>query len=103
MIEERFLCAIDRWVWLGIYPGSFAPTSVRAQFLKAIIENDLRRAIAYADHEAQQQLVDLVLFFYNDCPGGCWGGEQRAQDWAALEKDARIRLVKLSDYPRPCP
>ena len=43
------------------------------QFLQACIENNLRRAIAFADDDSLKVLPAVVGYLYNRCPSECWG------------------------------
>lgn len=49
-------------------------------FLRACLENDLRRACEKADFENRKRLFDIVHFIYQYLPGGCWGSPARVQD-----------------------
>ena len=48
----------------GIPPGGF---------LTAVIDNDLKTALAKADDTNQQLLREYVMWFYNYAPSGTWG------------------------------
>ena len=71
-IPERMMGGIQRYLEHGIPPGSF---------LTAIIENNLSRAVANADNENMQNIPAYVSYFYNECPGDCWGSPENMQEW----------------------
>lgn len=60
-----------------ISPGSF---------LRAVLENDLREAVAQADQMNSARLKEWVQFFYNECPSACWGSPGDVQWWLAQRK-----------------
>lgn len=56
----------------GIEPGSF---------MSAVICNDLSEACARADDINRYRLFDIVSWFYNEAPGGCWGSREKMAAW----------------------
>lgn len=54
-------------------------------FLRAVICNDLKEAVARADDENLSNLPAIVAFFYNEAPTICWGSMQRMNDWLAAK------------------
>jgi hypothetical protein len=50
-------------------------------FLEAIVCNDLRNAVLYADHINVKQLDMYVRFFLYYCPAECWGNVDKVADW----------------------
>lgn len=50
-------------------------------FLKAVICNDLHKAVSYADDENINLLPVYVSFFYNEAPGGSWGSLAAYEYW----------------------
>jgi hypothetical protein len=64
--------AMLRWIEHGIYPGGF---------LTAVLENDLRAAVARADMVNATRLPDYVRYLYNDAPSGCWGSPAKVRAW----------------------
>lgn len=77
MIEARFKEAIDRWVKSACPMGNF---------ITAVLENDLKLAIAYADDSAVANLKQIVIYLYNDVPSGCWGSKEKVSKWKGLNK-----------------
>ncbi len=72
LIEPRFKESIDAWVESGRPTGDF---------LKAVIENDLKEAIGRADISALDNLPHIVAYLYNDCPSECWGSTTNKLEW----------------------
>lgn len=64
--------AVFRYIMNGIPPGSF---------LSAVVNNDLREAVARADDENRHALPRYVQFFYNSAPSGSWGHPDALRDW----------------------
>lgn len=60
------------WLEKGIQPGSF---------LTAVIENDLRSAVAEADDHNIYLIPDYVRFFYNYMPHLSWGKPGAIEQW----------------------
>lgn len=57
-------------------------------FLRAVLENDLRRSFGKADLENRRSLFYLVTYLHNWAPHTCWGSPHNVTKW--LE-------------PTPCP
>jgi hypothetical protein len=73
-IPEYMVSGLVRWIEQHIMPGDF---------LRAVIENDLRAACAHADDVNQRLLWNYVNFLYNDAPSPCWGSKENVASWAA--------------------
>ena len=71
-LPEHLRESIDAYVQHGRPVGDF---------LKAVIENDLARAVAMADEEGLHKLVAIVGYLYNRCPASCWGGPIIYRTW----------------------
>lgn len=76
-IFPHMLTSIKRYVQHGSRPGSF---------LSAVIENNLKKAVMYADDDNMSNLPAYVDYFYNHAPMSCWGYEGVIKDWAAHVK-----------------
>lgn len=72
ILPEHMRGGAQRWIENGIYPGSF---------MLAVIENNLVEAFGRADSINQNRLQDIVSFFYNEAPAGCWGSPEKAKLW----------------------
>lgn len=71
-IPEHMRGGMLRWIEHGIYPGDF---------LIAVLENNLRDAVGFADEINIHRLPDYVRYLYNDAPSGCWGGPGNVRAW----------------------
>ena len=79
---------IERWVHLGIPPGDF---------LKAVICNDLRMAVMYADDTNRECLVGTTLWFYNNVPSLSWGNLKNAIAWQENRLDALKMAIEIEE------
>lgn len=70
---------LRRWIENGIEPGSF---------LSAVIRNDLKDACGRADDINRKCLFEIVAWFYNEAPTGCWGSEDALKSWRGLNSAA---------------
>lgn len=71
-IEQRFKESIDRYV------EDRRPTG---GFLRAVLENDLVKAVGRADTGALWNLKSIVNYIYNEIPGDCWGDKSKVKKW----------------------
>ena len=60
------------WIDHGIEPGHFC---------MAVITNDLFEAFGRADDTNIARMKDIIMFFYNDAPSGCYGSRAKAIAW----------------------
>jgi len=58
-------------------------------FLRAVVNNDLREAVARADGTNVRLIREWVSFFYNEAPSDCWGSPEKAAVWAAARQAVR--------------
>ena len=77
-IPERMRGGIARYLTDGIPTGDF---------LKSVIENDLRMALWTADNENLAILPNYVRFFHNACPGLSWGSRDRRSAWIKQQSE----------------
>ena len=63
---------IKEYIEKGTPPGNF---------LTAVIQNKLKESFIYADDINLHRMFDIVNFFYNEAPIGCWGSEKRMENW----------------------
>jgi hypothetical protein len=52
-------------------------------FLRAFLENDLRRAMMQADPETQIYFAAIFSYLIAETPPECWGSPERVKDWLA--------------------
>lgn len=71
-IPERMMGGIQRYIDDRIRPGDF---------LQAVISNDLKLAVGYADEENLRNLPAYVAYFYNEAPSNCWGSRSTMKAW----------------------
>ncbi len=50
-------------------------------FLTAVLENNLLRAVSHADSINIQLLPDYVRYAYNQMPAACWGSPEKVTAW----------------------
>ncbi len=66
---------VERYIEHGVPPGDF---------LTAVICNDLRESFGRADEVNIARMFDIVGFFYNEAPGGCWGSLEKMKRWVKI-------------------
>ena len=66
--------AVQRYIENGFEPGSF---------LRALLSNDLRGAIARADAANIAKIPHWVVWMENNLPGGAWGSPESYEHWIA--------------------
>ncbi len=76
MIPEHTKDALDRYVNDRLPPGGF---------LTAVLSNDLKGAVARADHINIQHIPDIVIHCFNEIPSGCWGSPEAVERWLSRE------------------
>ena len=52
--------------------------------LTAILENDLREAVARADDDVMWALPVVVAYLYNEAPGQAWGCKESVRNWLEM-------------------
>ena len=63
---------VVRYIEQGTPPGDF---------LTAVITNNLRLAVGHADDISLAALPEIVRFFHNESPSGCWGTPEKMKLW----------------------
>lgn len=71
-ISKRMMNPIQEYIENGVETGSF---------LKAIICNDLAKAVRRADEENMNNIPAFIAFFYNHAPSECWGNAANYEFW----------------------
>ncbi len=66
--------AVERWLEHGVIDS--------ADFLWAVVTNDLKLAVFTADDENRHLLREWALWFHNKAPGGSHGSVEKAKAWA---------------------
>jgi len=71
-IPSQMMAAMQFYVETG---------SVSSDFLIAVIENNLKEAVYYADDQNRQIIYLYVMWFYNRAPMACWGSPEIRKNW----------------------
>ena len=71
-LPEHIRGGVKRYIEDKIPPGDF---------LTAVICNNLKESFGRADETNIAHMFDIVSFFYNEAPSGCWGSKKKMNDW----------------------
>lgn len=74
-IPPHMMAAMKHYVATG---------QVSSDFLIAVIENDLKRAVQHADDHNKHIIYLYVMWFYNRAPMACWGRRIVDIKWQGL-------------------
>ena len=66
---------LQRYIENGIVPGDF---------LTAVLENNLMRALGRADEINRYRLFEIASFLYNVAPSQCYGSPHAVKEWSTL-------------------
>ena len=69
-----------KWAQVVEYIVGHAPAW---PFLRAVIENDLKSACAYASDDDLRIMHVYSSFFYAEAPSNCWGSPRAYLNWLA--------------------
>lgn len=72
VISQEMMAEIDRYINERKEPSSF---------LKAVVCNDLRKAVIFAEADELPNIPAFVTYFYNEAPSLCWGSALRLKRW----------------------
>lgn len=75
VIPSHMMEAMNHYVRTG---------EVSSDFLKAVITNNLKNAIAHADDHSVAILRNYVRWFYNVAPMTSWGSPEKMADWKGI-------------------
>lgn len=82
---------IERYIFDGICPGDF---------LCAVLQNDLFRAMQHADAENIVSLHHIVALLYNYAPTESHGSTEAFERWLQLPADVREkRVARWREHP----
>lgn len=70
--------SIDNWVNYGCP----APSEM-GSFLRAVLTNDLRASVMFADDENRAAIVDWVFYLHNETDRRCHGSREALETWHA--------------------
>lgn len=74
-VPNHLVSGLALYVVMGIRPGGF---------MTAVLENDLKGAIACADANSYAGLKELVQFLYNSVPASCYGTPEKVEKWGGV-------------------
>lgn len=77
-----------RWVHAGVRTGDF---------LRAVLENDLRGAVRRADNDSAAALANVVRWLYLEAPGNCWGSPVLVAAWERVHEERRAAAPAAAD------
>lgn len=72
MLPEHMRSAMRLYIEQHIPPGGF---------LTAVLSNKLVESFAKADQINQENMLNFVMFLYNEAPSECWGSEEKVDQW----------------------
>jgi hypothetical protein len=72
LIRDNIIEGINRYVLYHREVG---------HFLTAVLENNLREALARADDENIKTIFQIVSYCHNQIPGNCWGSVEAHKEW----------------------
>ena len=75
LVGHAILQAINRYALLHERKG---------HFLTAVFSNDLREALARADGENREVLLQIVGYCHNEIPSVCWGSPAKVKAWLEM-------------------
>jgi len=74
-LPEHIQHGTQLYIEHGVLPGDFE---------QAVICNKLKESFMYADDINLHHMFDIVSFWYNEAPIGCWGSAERMKEWHEL-------------------
>lgn len=77
--------SLDRYAREGIPTG---------EFLRAVLENDLKEAIGRADWINGPSIHHIVSYCYNHLPSTSWGSLERVDSWLEMHRKRREEAGK---------
>ena len=57
-------------------------------FLEAVLSNDLKGALVWADIETTADLLGIIGYCEREIPGDCWGSPEKVAAWLAQQEEA---------------
>lgn len=66
---------------MGAMKHYVATGEVSSDFLTAVIDNDLKKAVSHADDHNKTIIYLYVMWFYNRAPMPCWGSPMNRFMW----------------------
>lgn len=81
-VPEHTREALECWIKEGRMPGDF---------VRSVVENDLRGAVTRADYINAGRLKDIIDFLNMEAPSPCWGSRENVLAWALKFAQERER------------
>lgn len=69
---------------------------VPGSFLAAVLSNDLKNAVAFADDENRCALPQIIRWLYNEAPNPCWGSPEKFGAWLLKKHEDRYGKAQPS-------
>lgn len=60
-------------------------------FLRAVLENDLKRACYLADDDNIKVIPEIVFYCLREIPHDCWGSPEKVKDWL---KNGKVEVTE---------
>ena len=70
--RSHMIASLDAYIETGRPLGDF---------LTAVVQNDLSKAISHGDLDNLRNLPALVAYLYNKAPSVCWGDRELVLNW----------------------
>lgn len=86
-VKTSFLSTIET---INAYVTTGRPTG---SFVRAVLENNLKLAFAFADAGNTFAMHAIVAYVYNFVPSICWGTEGRVREWLEMSQSNRDPLI----------
>lgn len=87
-VPNHLRARLCRWKHAGVRTGDF---------LRAVLENDLRGAVRRADDDSAAALANIVRWLYLEAPGNCWGSPVLVAAWALAHEERRAAAAADAD------
>jgi hypothetical protein len=84
-LAAKYAVRINIVEGLNRYAVDRIPTG---SFLRAVLENDLKEAVARADGFNAPVISHIVTLCYNELPNAAWGSPSRVLDWLTRKGEA---------------
>jgi hypothetical protein len=77
-VPGHLLDALDRYAKEGAHTGDF---------LKAVLENNLFKAVAHGDPVSMSAFKKIVIYINCQLPSGCWGSPEQVKAWKEKKRN----------------
>ena len=80
-LRDHLLRSVARYIATGVPPQS--------DFLQAVLEDSLSKAIGRADKESMKNLESWARLLYTYIPAESWGSREAIENWEGAEFEIR--------------